>query len=111
MDELLDIVDENNKSSGFTKPRSEVHRDGDWHRTVHIYIFDDKGKLLVQKRSLKKDLNPGLWDIRFGGHISAGQNMDEAVLRETQEETGLRLELKQLLKSVVLRSDNMPNMP
>lgn len=108
-EELLDIVDEKNRPLGFSRPRSQVHRDGDWHRTVHIYIFDAEGNLLVQKRSIKKDLNPGRWDMRFGGHILAGQTVDEGVLRELEEETGLKLKLGQLIKGACLRRDNMPN--
>ena len=44
--EYFDILDENGNKTGQTKLRSEVHRDGDWHKAVHIWIFNDKGEAL-----------------------------------------------------------------
>ena len=53
--------------------RSAVHRDGDYHRAVHVWIFaESTQQLLLQKRADCKDSWPGLWDISSAGHVSAG---------------------------------------
>lgn len=53
--------------------RSAVHRDGDYHRAVHVWIFaENTQQLLLQKRTDFKDSWPGLWDISSAGHVSAG---------------------------------------
>lgn len=55
--------------------RSHVHRDGDYHRAVHVWIFaESTQELLVQRRADNKDSWPGLWDISSAGHISAGDS-------------------------------------
>ena len=55
--ELLDVIDEEGNVLG-TKDRKEVYKDGDLHRTVHIWIINSNKELLVQKRSPKKDTYP-----------------------------------------------------
>lgn len=55
--------------------RGDVHRDGDYHRAVHIWIFaENTQQLLLQRRADCKDSWPGLWDISSAGHISAGDS-------------------------------------
>lgn len=55
--------------------RSEVHRDGDYHRAVHVWIYSEStGELLLQRRADCKDSWPGQWDISSAGHISAGDS-------------------------------------
>jgi isopentenyl-diphosphate delta-isomerase len=69
--------------------RREVHARGLWHRAVHILVFDRSGRVFLQKRSMLKDLSPGLWDSSCSGHVDAGENYDVAALRELGEEIGL----------------------
>ena len=38
------------RALGTLKPRGEVHRDGDWHRSVHVWLIDAAGRLLLQRR-------------------------------------------------------------
>lgn len=88
--EFLDIVDENDNPIGVAKSREEVHREKkDWHRTVSIWIINDKGEFLCQQRSWKKDGNPGMWQSFFGGHVKAGQTNIEWVQEELLEEIGI----------------------
>ncbi len=89
-DELLFVVDEHNNPIE-PKARREVHEKHYWHRTVHIWIINDKKQLLCQKRSLLKDSNPGWWESFFGGHMEAGTEYVEGALRELTEETGISL--------------------
>jgi isopentenyldiphosphate isomerase len=91
MEEQLDVLDEQGEKTGEIQSYKEVHRVGLWHRTIHAWFLNSKGQLLLQKRSIKKQSNPGLWDISVAGHISAGQTSVEAAQRETEEEIGLML--------------------
>ena len=89
--EHIDILDENGNKTGRIKPRSDVHRDGDWHKTVHIWIINDRGEILIQKRSPFKDRNPNLWDMSASGHLPAGDDSLVGALREVGEELGINL--------------------
>lgn len=89
--ETLDVFDENGKVTGEKKLKTEIHRDGDWHRSVHIWIINPKQELLIQKRSPKKDTSPNMWDISAGGHANAGESEIKSVIREFEEELGLKL--------------------
>ncbi|KAK9096585.1 hypothetical protein Sjap_022082 [Stephania japonica] len=54
---------------------SLVHRDGDYYRAVHVWIFaENTQELLLQRCADGKDSWPGLWDISSAGHISAGDS-------------------------------------
>jgi 8-oxo-dGTP pyrophosphatase MutT (NUDIX family) len=78
------------KSLGITKPRREVHRDGDWHRSVHVWVVDPTaGCAILQKRSPHKDTNPDKWDVGSAGHIAAGEESRATAAREVLEELGL----------------------
>ncbi len=59
------------------------------HPVVHLHILRRDGRLYLQKRSLKKDFLPGLWDTAVGGHITYGETVMEALYREASEELGL----------------------
>ncbi len=61
------------------------------HPVVHLHIFDREGRLYLQKRSMKKDIAPGLWDTSVGGHVDVGESLLQAVRREAREELGLQL--------------------
>lgn len=89
MEERIDILDELGQKTGASRTRSEVHRLGLWHRTVHIWLFDANGKVLFQLRARDKENNPGLYDTSCAGHISAGDSSLESAIREIREELGL----------------------
>jgi len=111
-EEYLDIVDKKGNQTGEKELRSVVHEKGLWHRVVHIYFFrikDDVIEILVHLRSKFKDLDPNKWDTRFGGHIDSGKSAEEAVLRETKEETGLEISLQDLLKGKAKKYDGEKN--
>ena len=87
--EYFDILDENGNKTGKTKLRSEVHRDGDWHKAVHIWIINNNGDVLLQRRCATKDSNPNMLDISSAGHLSAGDDSLTGALRELKEELNL----------------------
>jgi len=96
MPELLDVLDEKGNKAGETKTKKGLHEKGLWHQTVHIWVFSPKGEVLLQKRSMTVDNWPGIWDISAAGHLSAGEIPEQAALRETEEEIGLKVNLKDL---------------
>lgn len=61
------------------------------HRSVHVLVVNSRGALLLQKRSMRKDTQPGKWDTSVGGHVGFGQSYQEAARREAQEELGVVL--------------------
>src|SRR5688572_27877040 len=86
-DEWFDIVDEHDRVIG-RELRADVHRRGLRHRAVHILAWDEAGRLLQQKRSLRKDSAPGAWDSSASGHVDSGESYDACAPRELREELG-----------------------
>lgn len=112
MEEILDILDEHGNATGETQPRSLVHSQGLWHRTVHIYFYRNVGsvvELLVHLRARTKDLNPNKWDTRFGGHIKAGDTIEQALEKELQEEVGIKPNPKKLTVGPIHKREKFPN--
>lgn len=58
------------------------------HPVIHIHIIDRYSRIYLQKRSMRKDIQPGKWDTAVGGHVSYGESLIEAVYREASEELG-----------------------
>ena len=98
MDELIDILTPEGKSTGKTALKSEAHKNGWFHATAHIWLFTSDEKILLQKRALTKKVFPGIWDISVAGHIGAGEAVLEGAKREVLEEIGLKVENKELVK-------------
>lgn len=97
--EYLDLVDENGEPTGEVKERELVHRDGDRHRTSHVWLLrrqNGQWQVLLQKRSEGKDSHPGCYDISSAGHIPAGVDWVPSALRELEEELGLCLQAEDL---------------
>lgn len=129
--ELFDVVHADGTPAGIRKPRAAVHRDGDWHRSVHVWVAGGSNTgdpwLMFQRRSLAKDTWPGFLDATVGGHFRAGESLAET-LRETEEEIGMTVALADLrwlgtrvcaneaqsgivdreLQEVFVREDNRP---
>lgn len=89
-DEIFDVVNEHDEVIG-QETRGEVHRRGLLHRAVHILVFNSRGEIFLQKRSMKKDRQPGRWDSSASGHVDSGEHYDQCALRELREEIGLAL--------------------
>ena len=89
-EDIFDVVNERDEVID-RKPRSEVHRLGLLHRAVHVLVFNSRGQIFLQKRSMMKDRQPGLWDSSASGHVDSGENYDATAVREVWEEIGLKL--------------------
>ena len=88
-EEFLEIVDNEGRTTGYAR-RSEVHGNQSLlHKVVHVLVFNDEGRLLLQKRSQNKDVAPGKWDTSVGGHISPSEDLIAAAKREMEEELGI----------------------
>jgi isopentenyldiphosphate isomerase len=89
-EDIFDVVNERDEVID-RKPRSEVHRLGLLHRAVHVLVFNSRGQIFLQKRSMNKDRQPGLWDSSASGHVDSGEDYDVTAVREAREEIGLQL--------------------
>lgn len=87
---MLDIVDHKGEVIGRAE-RSIVHGNPLLaHRVVHVLVLDGtQKKILLQRRSMLKDVAPGRWDTSVGGHMNPGEGLIEAALREMEEELGV----------------------
>lgn len=103
MIELLDVLDASGAPTGRVKAKDEVHRDGDWHRSAHLWIASAERSVLLQRRAFVKASWPGLWDISIAGHVDAGETAVEAVIREAFEELGLVVRPEELRHLGTLR--------
>lgn len=88
-DELFFVVDKDDRPQ---KPlaRKLVHGRGIWHRVAHVWLWNNKGQILCQQRSLEKELLPGIWEPFFGGHMRPEESYEACARRELQEELGIR---------------------
>ena len=89
-EEIFDVVNERDEVVG-QAPRKEVHARGLWHRAVHVLVFNGRGEVFLQKRSLLKDTARGKWDSSSSGHVDTGEDYDTCAVRELREEIGLAL--------------------
>lgn len=89
MDEMVDVLDAFGNGTGKTVMKSEAHRKGLFHPTVHIWFYTHDGHILLQKRAKGKDTFPSLWDVSVAGHMGAGESVLKSALREVKEEIGL----------------------
>lgn len=87
--EYLDIYDEEGKKIG-VKPRQDVHKDGDWHKVAYVFVVNDKGEVILQRRSKEKESAPNKWEVSASGHLSAGDTDIEGAIRELEEELGIK---------------------
>lgn len=87
-DELLDVVNDNDEVTGQAM-RSVVHQQGLQHRGVHVFLFNEQGEMLIQKRSADRANSPSLWDCSVSEHVKAGESYREAAIRGLREEMGV----------------------
>jgi isopentenyldiphosphate isomerase len=88
--EYLDLYDENAQKTGKVILRGTPIRQGEYSMSVHLYIYNQNGDFLLQKRSKSKKSLPGIWSVTCGA-VSAGEDSVTAGIRETKEEVGISL--------------------
>ena len=107
--EYIEEYTRDGKPTGKKLLKSEIHRKGVIHSTIHLWIFCNKNKILIQKRSKSKEINPGIWDVSVAGHIKYGENFTNAVIRESKEETGVKIQKEKLKKVGVFYTEEFYN--
>lgn len=107
--ELLDVLDENGNITGKVETREKVHEEGLWHIHVGVWMMNKEGKLLFQKRSELKKVNPNKW-TRTGGHVDAGETPLIGIQREVEEEVGVKIPQEEFkLLEISKEEKMMPN--
>ena len=94
--EYFDTFDEHGVLPG-RAARDIVHREGLWHKSAQVFVFNPDRALLIQQRAAHKDLYANLWDYSVGEHLQPGETFAEGALRGLDEELGIRgVELDEL---------------
>lgn len=93
--ELLEVVNERNEVVGIL-PRHEVHRKKLAHRASHIFVFNLKNELFLQKRADTKSELPGYYDSSAAGHLQPYESYDVCAVRELQEELSITADLTRI---------------
>ncbi|MEK6920339.1 MAG: NUDIX domain-containing protein [Nanoarchaeota archaeon] len=106
-DEKVAVLDKNGVPSGEEKLKSAVHKEGLFHWSVHLWIYNTKEEILLQKRASTKNLFPGLWDMAAAGHVAAKESIEDALDRELFEELGLKIERDKIKKIEVRKTGNV----
>lgn len=88
--EELILVDENDVETGHLHKDKCHDDDGLLHRAFSLFIFNEKGEVLIQRRSAQKRLWPLYWANSCCSHPRRGEEMDEAVRRRLYQELGMR---------------------
>lgn len=86
--ELVDRLDQKGNIIGVID-KAIAHKEGIWHKSVHVWIVNDKKEILLQYRCADKKFFPNYWDASFAGHIGAGEDSVTTALREGKEELGI----------------------
>lgn len=99
-DELFIVVNKHDRIVAY-RTRFDCHHNKQLiHRAIGVVIFNDKGQILLQKRSLNKDMNPGLYTLSASGHVGKGETYEQAAKREMQEELGIQSPLTRKKKYI-----------
>ena len=92
MIEEVILVNEQDEETG-TIEKMEAHRKALLHRAFSIFIFNDKGEMLLQQRALGKYHSPGLWTNACCSHPRPGEAVAVAAARRLLEEMGIETPL------------------
>jgi len=96
MEELIDVLDSNGNKTNVVKTKSEIKKDGDFHRAISVCIINSQNEILMQQRSSNKKVYPSLWSVFVKGHVKSGESSLEACQREIYEEIGVLIEPNEL---------------
>jgi isopentenyl-diphosphate delta-isomerase len=87
--EWLVLVDDNDNELGLDT-RENCHKGmGRRHRAFVVFLFDREGRMLLQRRSMKKKLWPAFWDVSVTSHVYKGETYEGAGIRRSKQELGV----------------------
>ncbi|MDZ7291798.1 MAG: isopentenyl-diphosphate Delta-isomerase [candidate division KSB1 bacterium] len=95
MSELVILVDQHDRQIGIEE-KLKAHREGKLHRAFSVFIFNDRGEMLIQRRALHKYHSPGLWTNACCSHPRPGESIEHAANRRLREEMGLTCKLQKV---------------
>ncbi|MFB9608700.1 NUDIX domain-containing protein [Streptomyces roseofulvus] len=107
MDELVERVDCQDRVLGVVTRRQAI-REGWLHRIASTVCRDERGRILVHRRSEQLSRFPGLYEVMVGGAVGVGESYEQAAGRELAEELGIR-GLPRLLFAFINRSGLSPH--
>lgn len=105
--ELFDLYDENRIKTGETMVRGTPEPSGFYRMVVHICIFGDDGKMLIQRRQDNKHGWSGMWDFTVGGSAVTGDSSRQAAVREVREEIGIDISGDGLRRVLTVQTENV----
>ena len=103
--EKWDLYDENGNKLGKTINRGEKMEPNEYHISVHIWIINKNNEFLIQKRSPNKKKFPNMWSMT-GGAVLAGENSEQACIREAKEELGVELSYNDIKKIGTIKREH-----
>mgnify|MGYP000131759035 CR=1 FL=1 len=86
----INVFSANEVSQNEIIEREELHNRGKLHNEVTIYIVNDKGEVLLQRRSKNRRFCPNKLGV-IAGHQSYREDILTCAVRETKEEVGLKI--------------------
>ena len=100
--ELYDLYTADREKTGKTMERGEPTPPGYYRLIIHVCIFSEDGKMLIQQRQLSKKMWPDRWDVSVSGCAVSGDSSKSAAERETREELGLSVDLSHMRPALTL---------
>ena len=105
-DEVFCVVDAQDRVIG-SESRDRVHVNNLRHRAVHVLVFNQRGEVFLQRRSIWKDTHPGKWDSSTAGHVDAGESYEEAGQAGTARGDRNRMSDRENRQIAVFRVDRL----
>ncbi|MBC7794389.1 MAG: isopentenyl-diphosphate Delta-isomerase [Clostridia bacterium] len=96
--EKLIAVDGNDREIGQVSKAMAHDGEGTLHRAFSIFLFNDKGEVLLQQRSADKRLWPLYWSNTCCSHPRVGEDISTATVRRLEQELGMQSDLTYLFK-------------
>ena len=92
MEEQVVLISENDEVLGLME-KMQAHENGILHRAFSVFLFNDKGELLLQKRAAEKYHSPNQWTNAVCSHPRIDETYLEGAKRRLKEELGIEAEL------------------
>lgn len=88
------LVNENDEQIGLSE-KLKAHESGQLHRAVSVFVFNESGELLLQKRASSKYHGGGLWTNTCCTHPRDGETSEACAIRRLQEEMGIDAQVQE----------------
>lgn len=99
MEELVVLVNDNDEVLGLME-KQQAHINGLLHRAFSVFLFNEKGEMLLQKRADKKYHSPGQWTNAVCSHPKGGESYLDGANRRLKEELGIETELTEKFRFI-----------